>query len=63
MAEMVEMFTMDPPRQWWELELELAAGGTEAELAAMSAWVRATLGLRPSTVSKFERALRAVQGR
>ncbi len=52
-----------PPRQWWELELELAAGGTEAELAAMSAWVRATLGLRPSTVSKFERALRALQGR
>jgi len=51
------------PQQWWELELELAEGGTEADLRAMSAWVRAALGLRGSPVSKFERALGAIQGR
>jgi len=51
------------PQQWWELELELAEGGTEADLAAMSAWVQTALGLQASPVSKFERALKAIQGR
>jgi len=49
-------------QQWWELELELAEGGTEADLQAMSAWVRAALGLKASPVSKFERALQVIQG-
>jgi inorganic triphosphatase YgiF len=50
-------------RNWWELELELARGATEAELLEMSAAVRAGLGLQASTVSKFERALEAIQAR
>ena len=49
-------------QRWWELEIELAEGGTEVELSAMGAWVRATLGLRVSPVSKFERALQAIRG-
>jgi len=49
-------------QQWWELELELAADGTEADLAAMSGWVRAVLGLSPSPASKFERALAVLRG-
>ena len=48
-------------RRWTELEIELAPGGTEADLAAMTAWVRDTLGLHPSGISKFERALQVVQ--
>jgi exopolyphosphatase/guanosine-5'-triphosphate,3'-diphosphate pyrophosphatase len=51
------------PQQWWELELELAEAGTEADLHSMSAWVRAALGLRTSPISKFERALKAIRER
>ncbi|MGA2641552.1 MAG: CHAD domain-containing protein [Spirochaetia bacterium] len=45
---------------WSELEVELAPAGTEEDLAAMSGWIHATLGLHPSTGSKFEMALDAV---
>jgi len=44
-------------RQWHELEVELAPTGSEADLAAISDWLRTTLGLHPATGSKFERAL------
>ena len=48
--------------RWHELEIELAPGGTEADLAALSGWVRASLGLNASSGSKFETALDAVSG-
>ncbi len=44
-------------RRWHELEVELAPGGTEGDLAAIVEWVRTTLKLEPSAVSKFEKAL------
>lgn len=47
-------------RQWRELEVELASTGTEMDLASISVLLRATPGLRPSAVSKFETALDAV---
>jgi inorganic triphosphatase YgiF len=50
----------ESPHRWCELEMELARGGTEVDLAAMSGWLRATLGLHPSAGSKFERALDAM---
>ena len=46
--------------RWHELEIELAPDGTEADLAALSGWVRASLGLQGSTGSKFETALDAM---
>jgi CHAD domain-containing protein len=47
--------------QWFELEIELTADGTESDLLAMSGWLRATLGLYPSPRSKFELALDAAE--
>jgi CHAD domain-containing protein len=44
-------------RLWRELEVELAPTGTEQDLAAISGWLRTTLGLRPAAGSKFEKAL------
>ena len=44
-------------RKWHELEVELAPTGAEEDLAAICGWLRATLGLASSTVSKFEKAL------
>jgi CHAD domain-containing protein len=44
-------------RLWRELEVELAPTGTEEDLAAISGWLRRTLGLRPARGSKFEKAL------
>ena len=46
--------------RWHELEIELAPEGTEADLSAMSGWVRASLGLHASGGSKFETALDAI---
>jgi len=46
--------------RWSELEVELAPAGTEVDLAAMSGWLRVTLGLHPSIGSKFEMALDSV---
>jgi inorganic triphosphatase YgiF len=43
-------------QRWRELEVELAGAGTEVDLAAIAGWVRATLGLNPASVSKFEHA-------
>lgn len=42
---------------WQEMEIELASGGRERDLAAIVAWARARFGLTPSLLSKFERAL------
>ena len=47
-------------RRWNELEVELASTGTEMDLESISGGLRATPGLRPSGVSKFETALDAV---
>ena len=44
-------------RGWRELEVELSPTGTEKDLAAIAAWLRTTLGLRPARISKFEKAL------
>lgn len=44
---------------WREMEVELAPGGREKDLAAAIAWARARYNLVPSLLSKFERALQA----
>jgi inorganic triphosphatase YgiF len=49
-------------RQWRELEIELAPAGTEEDLSVLSGWVIAKLGLRPAAESKFERALKTLDG-
>ena len=58
----VSVGTRGAVRKWHELEVELAPAGTEEDLAAISGWLRDTLGLIPSTVSKFEKGL-AIAGR
>ena len=53
----VSLVSGSTSRQWFELEVELAAGGTETDLVAMCGWIRAAHGLNPAPASKFERAL------
>ncbi len=44
-------------RRWYEVELELLPGGSEEDLAVLSAALREVWGLVPESRSKFERAL------
>jgi inorganic triphosphatase YgiF len=53
----VEMARGETREGYRELEIELAPEGSEADLAALAAWVADQYGLLPAAGSKFERAM------